>query len=101
MFQLNCETDWLVYADWLEDQGLDAAHIRTPGFVNNWCYENDKHYNGVIDGYWNDVGTGLAGTLRERGISGLDCMDDVGAGRVGTGSPLYCAEIGGRPHFSY
>jgi hypothetical protein len=28
----------LVYADWLEDQGIDARHIREPGDVNIWHY---------------------------------------------------------------
>jgi hypothetical protein len=29
MFDLNgSDTDWLVYADYLEDQGIDATHIR-------------------------------------------------------------------------
>jgi hypothetical protein len=32
------ETSWLVYADWLEDQGLDATHIREPVEVNWWYY---------------------------------------------------------------
>ncbi len=34
MFELNgSETDWLVYAEYLEDQGIDAIHIRE-GVVN-------------------------------------------------------------------
>jgi hypothetical protein len=41
MFELNgSETSWLVYADWLEDQNIDASNIRN--FVhpiNEWCYE--------------------------------------------------------------
>ena len=42
MFHLDgSEISWLVYADWLEDQGLQANHIRENiNFsVNNWIYE--------------------------------------------------------------
>jgi uncharacterized protein (TIGR02996 family) len=29
MFEIDgSETTWLVYADYLEDQGIDASHIR-------------------------------------------------------------------------
>jgi uncharacterized protein (TIGR02996 family) len=38
------ETSWLVYADWLEDQGLDASNIREPGEVNDWYFQ---HFNDV------------------------------------------------------
>ena len=50
MFHLdNSEVSWLVYTDWLEDQGRDSQHIRdilneTP---RHWCYEQLWDYNGV------------------------------------------------------
>jgi hypothetical protein len=43
------ETSWLVYADYLEDQGLDAKHIREPGIVNTWHFAYHKSYVGSID----------------------------------------------------
>jgi hypothetical protein len=40
MFELDgSETSWLVYADWLEDQGIDAAHIRESVDINHFCHE--------------------------------------------------------------
>lgn len=36
------QTTWLVYADWLEDQGIPAQHIRDLAnyhIVNTWCFE--------------------------------------------------------------
>jgi hypothetical protein len=58
MFRLDgSETSWLVYADWLEDQDLDARHIREPLFVNSWTYEANYN-NGISAGtYETDVGT--------------------------------------------
>jgi hypothetical protein len=49
MFLLNCETSWLVYADWLEDHDLDATHIREPGTVNAWHYESVDNSVGGYD----------------------------------------------------
>lgn len=45
MFHLNgSQTSWLVYADWLEDQGIPASHIREMAkeeITNNFIYEHD------------------------------------------------------------
>ena len=39
----NSQISWLVYADWLEDQGIDASHIRNfeTDLTNQWIYEED------------------------------------------------------------
>jgi hypothetical protein len=78
MFELYDETSWLVYADWLEDQGLDARHIRMPGETNTWHMEYRDTFgkaggDGVEDvGSWgfeiggmsdNMVGTGWSSTF--------------------------------------
>jgi hypothetical protein len=64
------ETSWLVYADWLEDQGLDARHIREPLFVNEWFLAYiDVMGGGFVAGYYNYVGA-----LREGSFD-----NDVGA----------------------
>ena len=43
MFHLDgSQTTWLVYADWLEDQGIPASHIRDMAQsenVNHWFFE--------------------------------------------------------------
>jgi uncharacterized protein (TIGR02996 family) len=47
MFELNgSDTDWLVYADYLEDQGIDAAHIRegvADPQPNQWHHEHTTY----------------------------------------------------------
>jgi hypothetical protein len=58
MFHLdNSEFSWLVYADWLEDQDIDATHIRSlvvEPTTNDWCYEYytliNRRNNGRIGG---------------------------------------------------
>ena len=46
MFKLdNSEISWLIYADWLEDQGIDASHIReelsNDKVIRAWHWEYD------------------------------------------------------------
>jgi hypothetical protein len=57
------ETSWLVYADWLEDQGFDAAHIRMPIEIPIWYFVNDigswqvgtrACVGNNVGGYWMD-----------------------------------------------
>jgi hypothetical protein len=57
MFDLDgSETSWLIYADWLEDQGLDAEHIRMPWMFNDYCYECVVVTNGSFLCCYNGVG---------------------------------------------
>jgi hypothetical protein len=51
IFTVNgSETDWLVYADYLEDQGTDSTHIRegvANPYTNQWFSEVSGHYAGA------------------------------------------------------
>ena len=84
MFTLDgSENSWLVYADWLEDQDIDARHIREPLFVNNWRYEYRSGAGvgsvSVVVGYVG--GVGVVGSV---GYVGGGFGDGVGGfGSVG------------------
>jgi hypothetical protein len=88
------ETSWLVYADWLEDHDLNAAHIREPLFVNDFCYEFKAHNNEVgsnVDGH---VGPRLNGTVGTEAANCRHCY--VGAnneGYFGVGVGFYPIEF--------
>jgi hypothetical protein len=92
-FTLNgSDTDWLVYADYLEDQGIDSAHIRE-GVVdpqtNQFCkeYKFTNHTTipslRLISIYLNKVG------MLSQGIHGIGAAtthegwDNVTEGVVG------------------
>jgi hypothetical protein len=65
------ETSWLVYADWLEDHDLDAAHIREPLFVNGWFFEFHDAWGVGINGI--NIGTvGWGGENSFGSVVGVD-----------------------------
>jgi hypothetical protein len=81
MFELDgSETSWLVYADWLEDQGINASHIREALIVNTYCYEYSAERNDVggNDAWLSDspVGTTMMFSLEYVGTSMIP--DSVG-----------------------
>jgi hypothetical protein len=78
MFTVNgSETDWLVYADYLEDQGIDASHIRElEPQTNDWYFEHMRLHQ-----YTFEIGRRVI-------ISGCGCLGDR---EVGT---LYVNEVG-------
>jgi hypothetical protein len=94
MFDLDgSETSWLVYADWLEDQGIEAAHIRTPGFVCQWCYDGTGYDHIGPKHYINRVGTQCTD---DRGAIGSGYIGEVGSlARYGVGGYNICTDIGG------
>lgn len=64
-FQLNgSDTSWLVFADYLEDNGIDATHIRE-GVAelqkNEWVCE--CCYHGVGVGFKDYSGVGVIGAV--------------------------------------
>jgi hypothetical protein len=77
VFQLDgSETSWLVYADYLEDQGVDSRHIREGWQVNDWHREMRSDCVGD-----NIVDVGIRGVVGNRGWA-----DQVGSYSVMPGS---------------
>jgi hypothetical protein len=98
MFDLNgSETDWLVYADYLEDQGKDATHIRegvADPHTEDWhpfqqqCTNVGANYcynlsNGMLDFAVGSAGYSDVGSISliESKVGG---MGSVSGGDVGT-----------------
>jgi hypothetical protein len=99
MFELDgSETSWLVYADWLEDQGLNAAHIRESAVVNDWYHTLDMRDTVAVNEHYCSVG-GL--TSRIGGIYSYepDYWGKIGAAAAGGmigGSFWFQNGVGGR-----
>lgn len=86
MFYLNgSDTNWLVYADYLEDQGIDATHIRegvAEQIINTWCFS--YHNFGFVGDNCNLVGAyGTVGAIDYNYF--VDPYDNVGCYRVSSG----------------
>ncbi len=89
-FLLNgSDTDWLVYADYLEDQGIDATHIREgviESYQDHWYFEScnvESYMVGCVssdhpyDNYHEVGGRGV-------GPQGNVGVTHYGLGQVGT-----------------
>jgi hypothetical protein len=77
MFELNgSDTSWLVYADYLEDQDIDATHIR------EGLTEELRFFHEFIVGYqrWGVGGGSIhVGSLKYGGVANYDNVNkDVG-----------------------
>jgi hypothetical protein len=66
MFDLDgSETSWLVYADYLEDQDIDASHIRESianPCIDQWCQDSQGFNNsgvGVDSGVGNSTNNNI------------------------------------------
>ncbi len=93
MFSVNgSDTDWLVYADYLEDQGIDASHIRE-GIVHqqpNWTYEGIGE-----DGVGSRNPTVGSGYVGGRDLVGGGFRNDVGSlGTLSVANEI-CGGVGG------
>ena len=103
-FKLNgSDTDWLVYADYLEDQGIDATHIREGVEklqVNDWIesfylfmdLNNKMHYAFDIGGIGFNHGVGTNTVT-----GGLSVNHGVGTNTVS----LAANGVGGADLFNY
>jgi uncharacterized protein (TIGR02996 family) len=87
------ETSWLVYADWLEDQGFDARHIREPQFVHYWSYDFDPTNNESVGTIYNTVGCARLGSV----MVGVSDMYIGSLGKVPGSFWDDNCEVGGRP----
>jgi uncharacterized protein (TIGR02996 family) len=89
MFELNgSDTSWLVYADYLEDQDIDAAHIRegvADPQTNQWIVLYRRNNVGVD---YSERGVGCSSHAVGCGFtspgSNFDAIDYVG-GLITTG----------------
>ena len=92
-----------VYADWLEDQGIDTKELRESIIVlchniNSWYYEYLYSFVGGVGGSvgsGSDVGGifGVGGVVGSVGSSGVGSGSDVGVDGVGG-----VGDVGGRGH---
>lgn len=92
MFKLDgSETSWLVYADWLEDRGIDATCIRSfEDNVNQWHHEFLDRLRvckvgsgvnwGTIGGWVGNGGLGFGGLI----TTGGGWVGDICGSHVGT-----------------
>jgi hypothetical protein len=87
------DTDWLVYADYLEDQDIDAAHIRegvAETQSNQWIFEY-RYFSDSVGG--DDIRLPeVVGSVcfvhrstRPRGMSGVGCDNGFIGDSVGSG----------------
>jgi hypothetical protein len=79
---LYSDIDWLIYADFLEDQGLKEANYIREDVLNTenlWYWENYRIGDGDGDG----DGVGVGGVVGDGGVVGGGVGGGVGVAGVG------------------
>lgn len=96
MFKLDgSQTTWLVYADWLEDQGIPAAHIREAANEIPYLYENnywDYSFRGNKMPGWGRIGGGWIGLF--------NCVGARQTSHAGTHAEYYDKGVGDAFNYS-
>ena len=93
MFKLDgSEVSWLIYADWLEDQGLKSQYIRdrlNEIQINDWCFEYRN--TGRVPNGWPEAASYVRPNHRGVGTDGG--TQGVGTPRIYTPDPISQEDI--------